>query len=120
MDQYTVQLIDWWGLAGDLPWIFGLAVLLLTLSWGDWQAHARRRRRREMWGQANYQAAFSLGFCLFTLGLALNAYRWWEPYLWGAFTLLFAAQVVYYGRAWRHDGRKAPAPREGPRTNAGR
>ena len=102
MTGYGFDLIDWWGLAGNLPWVFGLAILLLTLSWGDWEAHVRHRRRRQVWGQANYQAGFSLGLFLFTLGLAFNARRWWEPYLWAAFAAVFAIQTVLFWRAWRH------------------
>ncbi len=105
-----MSLIDWWWVARQIPWILGLATLLLTLSWGNWEAHITRRRRRDVWAQPSYQAAFSLGFALFTLGLALNPQRWWEPYLWGAFFLYFGVQAILLARGgWRSRGEKPRA-----------
>lgn len=91
-------LIDWGWLARQVPWVLGLSILLAGVSWGHWEAMVTRRRHREVLGQPGYRMVFSLGLALFTLGLALNPSRWWEPYLWGAFCLYFVVDVVLAAR----------------------
>ena len=86
-------LIDWWWLARQIPWIAGLSLLLGGFSWAHWRARMSRSSLRRMLGQTVYQGIFSLGLALFTLGLALNPTHWWEPYLWGLFSLYFTLEA---------------------------
>lgn len=103
------SLIDWGWLARQIPWIVGLSLLLAGLSWGHWRARALRVPLRELLGHPSYRTVFSLGLTLFALGLALNPTRWWEPYLWGLFSLYFAVETGFAARRGRNPrARRSP------------
>lgn len=99
--ENAYSLIDWGWLARQVPWVLGLSVLLAGVSWGHWEALVTGRRHREVLGRPSYRVVFSLGLILFTLGLALNPSRWWEPYLWGALCLYFVFEFVLALRSVR-------------------
>lgn len=105
MDQTPWTWVDWGWLGRQLPWVLGLAIVLAVLSWGDWAARVRGMRRRDLFSQPQYDAAISLGLSLVTVGLALNATRNWEPYLWWGFTLLWLVQAGSAIRKWKTSSR---------------
>ncbi len=104
MDQTPWSWVDWGWLGRQLPWVLGLAIVLAALSWGDWSARVRGIRRRELFSSPPYDAVISFGLGLVTIGLALNATRSWEPYLWWAFTLVWFFQASRAIWVWRHPG----------------
>ncbi len=101
MAQSALMGVDWGWLGRQLPWVLGLSLILAVLSWGDWAARVRGMRRRDLFAQPQYDLVLSLGLALFTVGLALNATHWWEPYLWLAFTLVWLVQAGRAFRQWR-------------------
>ncbi len=100
------KLIDWGWLLRQIPWVLGLSIVLAGLSWGHWEAMMSRQRHRDVLGRPGYRLVFSLGLALVSLGLALNPTRWWEPYLWGVFTLYFIVEMVLSARARYWSGPK--------------
>jgi hypothetical protein len=90
--------IDWRLVAFSALWILGLSVLLATLSFADYTAHAERVRTREALRRRAYQAALYAGLALFALGVGGAVRVWWETALWALLGLAFAALAW---RAWK-------------------
>ena len=98
----TPGMIDWRLVGFSALWILGLSVLLATVSFADYTAHAEGVRTREALKRRAYQAALYAGMTLFALGLGGAGRSWWETALWICLTATFA----YLGwRAWRGPSR---------------
>ncbi len=87
-------------LARQLPWVFGLSIILAALSWGHWVAMVTGQRHWDVWMQPHYGAAFSFGLFGVALGIALNPFYTWEQYVMGGVAVYFLVQSVRL--AWAH------------------
>ena len=76
-------MIDWLSLALDGAWVFGMDVILATVSL------AYGKGDGELSPRLDYLAA---GACLFSVGMAGNADTWCLSFLWGALAILAAIQ----------------------------
>ena len=92
-----MNLIRWYGLAGNTLWICGLAVLLAMLSMVHFEARARRERLRQRLGDREPRMAIAIGLILFCAGLLLIGDTWWEKGIWAAFGVL---GIVWLVRLW--------------------
>ena len=85
-------MIDWFGVFYNALWIFGLAIVLAALSYGDWRRRlaVQKESFRHALAGPGLQAAVSLGFTFFCAGLALGSAVWWQIAAWVALGLFFA------------------------------
>ena len=85
-------MIDWFGVFYNALWIFGLAIVLAALSYGDWRRRLAvpKESFRHALAEPGLQAAVSLGFTFFCAGLALGSAVWWQIAAWVALGLFFA------------------------------
>jgi protein-tyrosine phosphatase len=90
----NLNLIDWRTVGFASLWIIGLAVVLATLGFIDYNAGLANRKFRQEVGRPGYQAAINLGLTAFSLGLLGSSRTWWESALWGALAVAFAAFAV--------------------------
>ena len=88
-------MTSWYGLAGNVLWICGLAVLLATLSMARFQARAGGERLRHRLGERKPQMAIAAGLILFCAGLLLGSDTMWEKGIWGACVVL---AIVWFAR----------------------
>jgi hypothetical protein len=75
-------VLDIWGVAANLLWVVGLALLLAVLSWSSWLASVQKVRFRAILARPGVRAALDLGLAVFSAGLAATAQTWWERVLW--------------------------------------
>jgi len=87
-------MIDWFNLAANALWIFGLAVALAVVSHASWQAALHHEKLRSRLAQPVYQIFIDLAAVLFCLGMAATSRRVWEIILWSGLAVLFVAQAV--------------------------
>jgi len=87
-------MIDWFSLAANALWIFGLAIALAVVSHASWQAANHHEKLRSRLGQPGYQFLFDLAAVLFCLGMAATSRRLWEIILWCGLAVLFIVQTV--------------------------
>jgi phosphoglycerol transferase MdoB-like AlkP superfamily enzyme len=87
-------MIDWFNLAANALWIFGLAVALAVVSHASWQAVLHHEKLRFRLAQPGYQIFIDLAAVLFCLGMATTSRRVWEIILWSGLAVLFIAQAV--------------------------
>lgn len=92
-------MIDWAGVAVNMAWILGLAVLLATLSYADWARHCEGARWRDVLGRITYRSLLNGGMFLICLGLLGGGRGLLERVLWGLMAAWFAADVAL---AWRN------------------
>ena len=92
-----MELMSWYGLAGNALWICGLAVLLATLSMVHFEVRARGERLRNRLGEREPHMAIAIGLILFCAGLLLIGDTWWEKGIWAAFGVLGIVRLV---RLW--------------------
>lgn len=88
-------------LAPHALWIFGLALILCTLSLADWQAQQQPSRLRDLLPTDRFQLWIALGFGLISLSLIVLASVWWERLIWGVFAGIFLFQAIHHFRNWR-------------------
>ncbi|MBN1487433.1 MAG: hypothetical protein JW981_07310 [Anaerolineae bacterium] len=90
-------MIDIWGVFCNSLWVLGLAVLLATWSYADYEASIHKQKTRDKFKEFSYALALDAGLCLFITGLALTEDRWWARLLWivlGLFTLVDAGLQI--------------------------
>ena len=87
-------MIDWFNLAANALWIFGLAIALAVVSHASWQAAMQHEKLRARLSQPGYQIFFDLAAVLFCLGMAGTSHRVWEIIVWSGLAVLFIAQAV--------------------------
>ena len=75
-------------------WILGLAVILSTLGFADYQANRGSKRRREVLREPGYRAAVNAGLTLFCLGLLGSSRTMWETVLWGLLAAAFLSYTI--------------------------
>ncbi len=84
--------INWLNLLYNLPWIFGLAMILAAFGYADWQAHRSNQKLKQRLNAPSFQLPLSLGLLLVSLSLLLLAHTWWERVIWAVFAALFIWQ----------------------------
>jgi hypothetical protein len=88
-------MIDWFNLAANALWIFGLAIALAVISHASWQASMYHEKLRSRLAQPGYQIYITLAAVLFCLGMAATSRQVWEIILWGGLAVLFIAQALF-------------------------
>jgi len=91
----NLNLIDWKAVGLAALWISGLAVMLSSLGFAEFQARSDSSSVRRVLNQAHYQAALGAGLAMFCLGLLGSSESGWEALAWG---LLSAASLAYLVR----------------------
>ena len=91
-------MIDVKAVIGGSLWVLGLAIILATLSWADWEAKSSRIRFREVLSRSHIQRAIDFGLALFCSGLAVASSRLWERVIW---CLLAATWLLLLARDFR-------------------
>ena len=86
-------MINWLQAFSNLPWLFGLALILAAFSYANWLAHLRRAPTRQLLSAPTFQLPFTIGLGLVSCGLFLLGRGWLEHVLWAVLTLLFAWQA---------------------------
>lgn len=105
-----MHFIDWTGLAANLLWILGLALLLTTWSLGYNAAQRVQPSGHSIWQQPAYRGALLGGLSLWSSGLAATSDRWWEQIAWGVLAIVWAAQL--WGLRRSHVAGKTNEPSE--------
>ncbi|MGQ9555898.1 MAG: hypothetical protein ACUVWR_17495 [Anaerolineae bacterium] len=91
-------MIDWLSLAFSALWILGLALVLATLSFANYQARQAGIRLRQALSTPSFSLPISLGLLLFCLGMSYGTQPLWQRLLW----LLLAAAFAYDAfSSWR-------------------
>jgi hypothetical protein len=102
-------MIDWWMVASNGLWIFGLALLLAAFSYHDWLAAERGWPRREVFSARSFRAPWTTGLFLTFGGWALaRSGPWWERVPWGVVAVWCGWRML---QSWR--------PSSGPRPPHG-
>jgi len=96
-----LNLISWYGLAGNALWICGLAVLLATLSMVHLEARAGGQGLFRRLGERGPQMAIAAGLVLFSGGLLLGSDAWWQKGFCAACVML---GFVWLVRLWGRSG----------------
>ena len=96
-----MNLTSWYGLAGHVLWICGVAVLLATLSMVRFDARAAGDRLRHRLREREPRMAMAVGLILFCAGLLLSSDAWWHRVIWGVCVVLAMAWLV---RVWGRFG----------------
>ena len=91
-------MIDWLSVALNSIWILGLATILATLSYHNWRAAESGHSLRQHLQYPTFLISFTIGACLFCLGVAGLGRAWWERLVWVALALLCGLQGW---QAWR-------------------
>ncbi len=97
---WSVHEFVWF--ARQLPWVVGLAVIVAALSWGHWVAMVTGQGHGKVWMQPQYGAAFSFGMLGVAVGIALNSFYTWEPYVAGGLAVYFLVQTVRLTWVYMH------------------
>lgn len=97
---------DWFNLFCHFLWLFGLALLLTTLSLVHWQAEQAGKAMPQALTEPVVRLVIALSFFLLALGLALLIEPW--GYKAGWLSLLLLATWIG-GVAWRNRPRQVQA-----------
>jgi hypothetical protein len=94
-------------------WILGLAGVLATLSYADWQRSLHHRRWRSIVLLPRLLSPLCLSLTLFCIGMALAAasnppLSWWQIAAWSILALVFAFYAWITTQAGRRAGWDAP------------
>lgn len=100
------MVIDFRAIISGGLWILGLALILATLSWANYEAKSSHIRLREALTRPTFQRFMDFGLALFCLGLALGASRWWERALWFAFSAIWLGWLLWDFWQNREGGRQ--------------
>jgi hypothetical protein len=87
-------MIDWLYVARNALWIFGLSIVLASLSYASWWGQMHGVRLGAALGRRDCVVPTNLGLLLFCASLAWGATRWWERGLWVLLALAFAWQAA--------------------------
>jgi lipopolysaccharide export LptBFGC system permease protein LptF len=87
-------MIDWYSLAANSLWIFGLALALATFSYASWQASFYHERTRDRLKRPGTLIVFSVAAVLFCAGLAATSDTTLEIALWSVLGVLFIVQII--------------------------
>lgn len=85
---YFLAVIDWFSVAINSLWIFGLAILLASFSYHYWLSTAEKRPFRAQFSAPAFLTPVWIGFSFIGLGLIGTSQSWWETGIWTFFTLL--------------------------------
>ncbi|MCS7287075.1 MAG: hypothetical protein RMK30_09115 [Anaerolineae bacterium] len=88
-------MIDVKAIIGGSLWIVGLAIILATLSWANYEAKTFRIPLRKTLTRSVFRRFMDLGLALFCLGLAMGASRWWERILWFVLSLAWLSLLLW-------------------------
>lgn len=73
----------------NIFWIFGLALILATLSYLHWRARLEKKRIKDYFKNTSLQQLLWRGLTLISLSLWLLATTWWERIIWSIYLVLF-------------------------------
>lgn len=94
----NLDLIPWREVGLAVLWIVGLAIVLVTLGMGDYEAKESRERFLNVVRRPTYQAAIDGGLALFCAGQMGSNEPWWQTTLWGLLLVWFAASAYVQWR----------------------
>lgn len=86
-------MIDWLNILYNLVWIVGVAIVMATFSYHDYQAALQELKLRQQLSRRSFQIPFLGGLTLTSLGVALAASIWWERLIWLGIFGLLAVQI---------------------------
>lgn len=95
-------MIDWWGLARNIPWILGLSICLAALSMASYRARARQIYPGAVLREPGSQLALAIGLLLFCLGILATSQTLWQALSSGLLVILFAGQIIHLWRQQHH------------------
>ena len=99
-------MIDWYSVGVNSLEIFGLAIVLATFSWHDWQRRVLGRPVRQQLRLPTAQLPLRGGLLLVTASFVLMKYaKWWERAVWTALGIGLAWSIWIAWRALRGQGR---------------
>jgi hypothetical protein len=87
-------VIDWISIIFNSFWITGLALILATFSYYEWEARQTKTQLREKLKSPQFLKIFWLSFILITISLAGTSGKVWETVIWGLFVLIGLINMV--------------------------
>jgi hypothetical protein len=97
-------LIDWYGLAVSVFWIFGLAELLASFSIAHWLSAVQGKPMRQVLSEFSFRVSTATGIVLFAFGMLLGVDAWWEKGGWAVVIVLASWESITTWRAMRARG----------------
>jgi hypothetical protein len=89
--------IDWIFIFAHFLWILGASFLLALFGYFDFQIHAEKRSRREVFKMTSFKIFFLLGLSFVFSGIGLSASFFWLGMLFGVMSALcFISILVLY------------------------
>lgn len=92
-------MFDIWHIAAHALWIFGLAVLLASWSFGYYEAQQTGEPVLSFLLKPNYDLAITAGLVLFFAGLAGADGRIWAKIIWGILAATVIVFLIYRRRS---------------------
>jgi hypothetical protein len=86
-------MIDWFSLGFGVLWIFGLSVVIASLSFSYYLMGQQERCLTQVLEMPAVRIMIGLGLIFFCLGWIGAASELWERLVWTVLTLLFALQT---------------------------
>jgi hypothetical protein len=87
-------VIDWTHLLANALWIFGVSVILATLSYASWQSSIDGEKFSKHLRTPNIQLGLNFGGFLFSAGLTVTTDIIWQKILWGFLSCIFLIQIA--------------------------
>jgi hypothetical protein len=86
-------MIDWLGVVTNGLWMLGLAGMLATLSYFDYNTRSYGKPARQVLNAPMFIRSFSWAAATFCLGVAASGGSWWQRVAWIVLAVLFGVQA---------------------------
>jgi len=86
-------MIDWYSVSFDALWIFGLGLVVATLSFANYLAGQEKWRFGQALRLPTGRIMIDLGLIFFCVGLTGSIGGTWERVVWAVLALIFAMRT---------------------------
>jgi hypothetical protein len=92
-EERIEQMIDWYSVGFDALWIFGLSLVVATLSFANYLARQEKWRFRQALEMPACRMMIDVGLVFFCLGWTGSIPVTWERIVWAVLALLFGVRT---------------------------